>query len=300
MSAGCMAAIIAPRASGRMPRARGWRRSGPSPAADPRSIVARDTPKGAASTSASCSGPKPGVWAVSSTKPFGRSTSSASLAEQGSEVVLEPPPTTPRAVAVTRRVEHDRRRSAGRAEPRVRRRPLRVVDDPADRPPREPRQLRVPPRPGDRRPGCVDVNHRGALCRRDQRRQAGVREQVEHGHALGDPVPEPLPRALLFGEQAHLARRGRSQLDGQPVHVGPATRPGCTDRSRGVSNRTSGRRRSTRPGFAARRSPRDAAGRRDATRTARGAYRRRRRAARSRPRGHDRAPSARRRRMAGA
>ena len=152
------------------------------------------------------------------------------LMEQRSEVVLEPPPTTPRAVAVTRRVEHDA--VVAPATPNLAcDEGRRIVDDPADRPLGEPRQLRVPPRPGDRRPGCVDVDDRGAFRRRDQCRQAGVREQVEHGHALSNPVPEPRPRVLLFREQAHLARLGLVAARRSARRSRSATGPRCPARS---------------------------------------------------------------------
>ena len=211
-----MAAIIAPRASERMPRAPGG--AGPSrhlqrTPIDPGWRHA----EGRRKLVGELLGAEARGVGGQQHEPLG-GDQLGNLAEQGSEVVLEPPPTTPRAVAVTRRVEHDAVEAP--AAPKLAcDEALRVVDDPADRPPGEPRQLRVPPRPGDRRPGCVDVNHRGALCRGNQRRQAGVCEQVEHGHARGDRVPEPLPRASAAREQAHLARRGRSQLDGQPVHL---------------------------------------------------------------------------------
>ena len=69
-------------------------------------------------------------------EPFG-GDQLGNLAEQGSEVVLEPPPTTPRAVAVTRRVENDAVEAP--AAPKLAcDEALRVIDDPADRPPGEP------------------------------------------------------------------------------------------------------------------------------------------------------------------
>ena len=190
------------------------------------------------------------------------------------------------AVAVARRVEDDAV-VAPAAPGLARDERFDVVDDPADRPVGQARQLGVATRPGDRRPRPVDVGHGRARRGRGQRRRAGVGEQVEDGGR----------RARAGADRRRGPRRGSRPAPGtgrpgrsasgaaRTADRRPSTVPAVGDRA---ARAPSSRRRDRTAGrplprgridAAARRRPAPA-DRRRGRRTAPGAARRRRRSAR--------------------
>ncbi len=163
--------------------------------------------------------------------------------QEDSQVVLQPPGGPARPVAVRRRVEEDPV-VATPASCLAGDEPPGVVDEPADRPVGEPRELRVAPGPGHRGARGVHVRDQGTGTGEREGREAGVGEEVEHrgrpprrGGDGSGPPGGPAGHGHVLREDAHPAGTRRPELQGDVVHDDRPMRGQAAHREPGARGR---------------------------------------------------------------
>ena len=151
------------------------------------------------------------------------------IGEERVQVGVKAPRFSGGAVAVGRRVERDR---VVPAAPSALTRDVRpgVVDEPADGGVPETVCGRVAPRPGDGWPGRIDVRDRRACRSRGERREARVREEVQHPHRGSvvrsrrapelDTFSKPRQHGRMLGKAADLPGIGRPKAHLQSLDRG--------------------------------------------------------------------------------